>query len=70
MKPDIAYVGVRSRFENMPHGIRVIYTPADDGQAAEVHSSIAATAAKLVSGDCTDMHMHGVKVKNITPPPQ
>jgi hypothetical protein len=73
MKPDVTYTAVRSRFEDIPHGIRVSFIPADDagvpqakdGQVAAVHAAVAATAAQLADGNCEDMHIHGIKIKNV-----
>jgi hypothetical protein len=73
MKPDVTYTAVQSQFEDIPHGIRVIFIPADnagvpqaqDGQNAAIHASVAATAAQLADGNCEDMHIHGIKIKNV-----
>ena len=73
MKPNVTYTAVKSHFEDIPNGIRVVFIPADgagvpqftDGQLAAVHARVAATAAQLADGDCEDMHIHGIKIKNV-----
>jgi hypothetical protein len=73
MKPNVTYTGVKSQFQDTPTGTRVIFIPADqagvpqptDGQMAAVHAAVAAQTAKLAAGDCTDMHIHGIKIKNV-----
>lgn len=65
MKPNIAYVAAKVRFDDLPDGVRVTYIPADDGQAASVHARIAEQVVRLDHGDCSNMHIHGVKLKDI-----
>jgi hypothetical protein len=68
MKPDIAYIGAKTRFDDVTGGVRVTYVPADDGQLAALHAQVSAQVAKLDSGDCSDMHIHGVKLKSTYQP--
>src|SRR5579862_2958776 len=65
MKPYIAYVATKVRFDDLPGGVRVTYMPVDDGQAASVHQRIAEQVVRLDHGDCSNMHVHGVKVDDI-----
>lgn len=68
MKPDVAYIATMVRFHDLPNGVRATFVPEDDGQLAAVRGQIAGQVVRLDSGDCSDIHIHGVKMKDVDQP--
>ena len=68
--PD-ARVAAKVSFEDLPNGVRVVFTPLDQGQADALRAQIAQQVAPLNQGDCTSLEIEGVQHKaNRIPPPR
>ncbi len=64
MQGAVAHVASKATFEDLPNGIRVIFTPLDQGQVDALRTQIARQVAQLNQGDCSDLEINGVQWKS------
>jgi hypothetical protein len=63
MQGAVAHVQAKATFEDLPNGVRVIFTPVDEGQVEVLRSQLATQVAQLNQGDCSSLEINGVQWK-------
>ena len=64
MQGAVAHVAAKATFQDLPNGVRVIFTPLDQGQVDALRTQIAHEVAQLNQGDCSDLEINGVQWKS------
>ncbi|HTJ44603.1 MAG TPA: hypothetical protein VL463_21005 [Kofleriaceae bacterium] len=63
MHHDVAHIDARATTQDLPNGIRVIFTPADAGQLDALRAQTQLQVSQLNQGDCSGLEINGHQLR-------